>query len=251
MKISSIIIAKNEENNIGRCIDSQKNCVDEIIVIVDDSSCDRTLEIVQSKNVKYSVSRWLGYSKTKELAVSKTSNDWILWIDADEALTSELEAEIMDFKNSNPECAAFSMPRRAYFLGKWIKHSGWYPGRVTRLFNKDKCKFSESDVHEHLIVDGRIGKLRNDIEHFTDPTIHHYLEKFNIYTTLAAEDLFSKDKRATIWDILFRPAFLFLKMYILRLGFLDGMHGLILAVLSTCYVFAKYCKLWEMNKNLK
>lgn len=254
MKISSIIIAKNEEDNIGRCIESQKNVIDEVIVVVDSSSCDKTLEIVKSKNVKYFTSQWLGFSKTKEFAVSKATNDWILWIDADEALTPELGIEINTFKKDNPDYSAYSIPRRAYFLGKWIKHSGWYPGRVTRLFNKHNCKFSDSDVHEHLVINGKVGELKKDLDHYTDPNIHHYFDKFNSYTTLAAKDLAEKGKIASLTDILFRPAFFFVKMYILKLGFLDGLYGFILAVFSSCYVFTKYCKLWEFNiknKDLK
>lgn len=247
MKISAIIIAKNEEDNIGRCIDSLRNIIDEIVVVVDNSSCDNTLEIVKSKNVKYFTTQWLGFSKTKEFAVSKTVNDWIFWIDADEAVTPELGIEINNYKNNTPDCSAYSIPRRAYFLGKWIKHSGWYPGRVIRLFNKHQCKFSDSEVHEHLLVNGKTGELEKDLEHYTDPNIHHYFEKFNVYTTLAAKNLAENEKKASLIDILFRPAFLFVKMYILKLGFLDGIHGLILAVFSSCYVFTKYCKLWEIN----
>ncbi len=245
LKISSIIIAKNEEANIARCIESQKSCIDEIVVVVDDSSADKTLEIVKGENVKYFHQKWMGYSKTKEFALSHAAGEWILWIDADEALTPELAAEINAFKRNTPEHSAYSIPRKAYFLGRWILHSGWYPGRVTRLFNKKKAKFSESDVHEHLIVDGSIGELGNDLEHYTDPTIEHYYGKFNRYTSLAADELARREKTFRVTDILLRPFFLFIKMYILKGGFLDGLQGFMLAVFSANYVFTKYCKLWE------
>lgn len=244
-KISSIIIAKNEEANIGRCIDSLKDCIDEIVLVVDDSSSDRTLEIAESKGAKVFHRKWMGYSKTKEFALSQTVNEWVLWIDADEALTPELANEIKAFSKSAPEHAAYSMPRKAYFLGRWILHGGWYPGKVTRLFNKTKAGFSDSDVHEKLLIDGTVGSLKNDMEHYTDPSIKHYYSKFNKYTSLAAEELEKNGKSFKITDILLRPLFLFVKMYILRGGFLDGMQGFMLAVFSANYVFTKYCKLWE------
>ncbi|MGE5401891.1 MAG: glycosyltransferase family 2 protein [Ignavibacteriales bacterium] len=248
IKISSIILAKDEEHNIARCIDSQNGCVDEIIVIVDSRTCDNTVEILKKKNVLYEVTEWQGYSRTKQYALKKATHDWVLWIDADEALTPELCREISDFKKTRPAHQAYSIPRKANFLGRWIMHSGWYPGRVVRLFDKNSADFSDKDVHEHLVISGGVGKLNSDLEHYTDPSIKHYFNKFNIYTTLAAEELYKKNKNVSIKDIILRPAFLFFKMYILKAGFLDGLHGFILAIFSSAYVFTKYCKLWEMKK---
>lgn len=249
MKISSITIARNEENNIARCIKSLSGCIDEIVVIVDDSTTDNTLQIAHSLGAVCRVSPWLGYAETKRLAVSLTANDWILWIDADEALTEELRDEILRFKSSIPQHSAYSISRKADFLGRWIMHSGWYPGRVTRLFNKQKAGFSEKDVHEHLVVNGTVGMLEGDLEHYTDPSIQHYFNKFNNYTTLAADELVQKGKRAGLNDILLRPLFIFFKMYILKKGFLDGIHGFILAAFSSMYVFVKYTKVWEKQKS--
>lgn len=250
IKLSSIIIAKNEETNIRKCIESQLECIDEIIIIIDSKTTDNTKEIaLEFEKVKIEISEWLGYSKTKQYAISKTSNDWVLWIDADEEITQELNEELIEFKKQETEYSAYQVARRAFFLNKWIKHSGWYPGYVTRLFNKNKANFIEKEVHEHLIVDGKIGKLNNDLNHFTDPNINHYFEKFNRYTSLAAFELFNKNKNATLSDILARPLFLFLKMYIFRKGFLDGFHGLILALFSAFYVFVKYSKLWEKQNS--
>ena len=140
------------------------------------------------------------------------------------------------------------MPRKAYFLGKWIKHCGWYPGRVTRLFNKKRATFSDKQVHEHLVVEGSIGEFSADLYHFTDPCIEHYFKKFNEYTSLAAEDLLNSGKKVTLIDIIFRPVVIFIKMYIVKLGFLDGIEGFILSVFSSLYVFTKYCKFWELKK---
>ncbi|MFA8342283.1 MAG: glycosyltransferase family 2 protein [Rhodothermaceae bacterium] len=248
IKLSSIIIAKNEEANIARCIESQLECIDEIIVIIDSKTTDRTEEIVSSyPDVKYEVVEWMGFSKTKQYAVEKASNDWIFWIDADEAVRPELIDEIKQLKTSEPAYPVYSVARRAYFLDKWIKHSGWYPGRVERLFNKHKAVFSDSDVHEHLVYEGPAGKLKNDLDHFTDPNIFHYFEKFNKYTSLAAVQLQKRDKKVKLSDIVIRPVYMFIKMYFIRRGILDGTHGLILAMLSSAYVFTKYSKLWELQ----
>lgn len=249
IKISSLIIAKDEEQNIARCIESQLACIDEIIVLIDDATTDRTEEIVRSfPQVKCQKVIWQGFSKTKQTGLSLATNIWIFWIDADEALTQQLIDELLQFKNEHPKFNAYSFPRRAFFLGKWIKHSGWYPGRVTRLFRKDKIRFSENDVHEHLIVKEEVGNFKADLDHFTDPTIEHYFSKFNIYTSLAAKELFQRKKSFKKTDVLLRPLFIFLKMYIFRLGFLDGFHGFLLAVFSSHYVFTKYAKLWELNQ---
>ena len=246
MKISSIIIAKDEEKNIGRCIQSQLNCIDEIIILIDDRTKDSTVEVVKNfPKVKFEVVKWQGFSATKKYAITLTSSDWILWIDADEGLTPKLSDELIEFKKSEPEYDSYSFPRKANFLGKWILHSGWYPGRVTRLFNKNKITFSDSDVHEHLLVNGKTGSFKNDIEHYTDPDIKHYFEKFNNYTTLAADELSKKGKEFKTSDLILRPAAIFVKMFFIKRGFLDGIQGFILAMFSSAYVFTKYCKLWE------
>lgn len=248
-KISSIVIAKNEEQNIVRCIESQLNCIDEIIVLVDKMSTDKTFEAASSYDkVVCKIVEWKGFAETKKEALALTTFNWVFWIDADEEITDKLNDELIAIKETETKYNAFKVARRAFFLGKWIKHSGWYPDYVTRLFNKIYGSFDESKVHEGLIIDGEIGNLKYDLNHYTDPTIKHYFEKFNNYTSLAAEDMKSKGRIATIFDILLRPPFKFFKMYIFQLGFLDGIHGFILAGFSSAYVFTKYCKLWELNR---
>lgn len=249
IQLSSIIIARDEEANLRRCIESQLSVVDDIVVLVDSRTKDDTVRVASSyPNVNCEVVEWMGYSKTKTYAVSKTKYDWILWIDADEELTPDLMEELKIFKTVKPAYDVYDLARRAFFLGKWIKHSGWYPSRVERLFNKKVVSFNEKEVHEHLIVNGKIGHLKNDLNHYTTPTIEHYFDKYNIYTSLAAKELHEKGKKAGLNDVLLRPVFLFFKMYIFRLGFLDGLHGLILALFSSSYVFTKYTKLWELNR---
>ena len=248
MKISSIIIAKDEELNLSRCIESQLDCIDEIVVLVDNKSTDRTLEIARSySKVKCENVEWQGYAKTKQYAVSLTSNNWVLWIDADECLSSKLIAEIKEFKTKDPAHKVYSFPRKAEFLGRWILHSGWYPGRIERLFDKTCAAFSESDVHEYLAFNGTKGHFVNDIEHYTDPNIQHYIVKLNNYTSLAANELLLKKKKFKLSDIAIRPFWIFVKMYFIKAGFLDGFQGFLLASFSSFYVFIKYCKLWELK----
>jgi glycosyltransferase involved in cell wall biosynthesis len=252
LNLSSIIIAKNEESNIRKCIESQLDCIDDIVVIIDSNSTDRTAEIVKEyQQVNLEIADWKGYAGTKQFALTLVKNDWVLWIDSDEEITKELCDELNNFKNIEPKEKAFSLARRAFFLGKWIKHSGWYPGRVVRLFNKNYARFSNKEVHEFLEVNGETGKLQNDINHYTDPNIFHYFEKFNKYTSLAANELNDSKKKVGLKDLLLRPTFLFIKMYFLRRGFLDGIHGFILAVFSSTYVFVKYIKLWELRNQKK
>lgn len=229
-------------------MDSLKNCTDQVFVLVDKSSSDNTLEIVQSKNVQFEIKEWQGYAAAKQYAIGKVENDWVFWIDSDEVVTEELQKEINSFKGSEPKFQVYNIARRAYFLGKWIRHGGWYPGRVARLFNKKRVSFNNNEVHEGLDFSGPAGEMKSDLIHYTDENIKHYYNKFNNYTSLAAIDLKRKGKSFGVTDILFRPVFLFIKMYIIRFGFLDGIQGFILAVFSANYVFTKYAKLWELNR---
>lgn len=250
-RISSITIVKNDEANIMDCINSLKKCADEVIVLIDSLSSDRTLEIVKSiPSIKYEEVEWKGYAPTKQYAISLSTNDYILWLDSDEVLSDELILEINKLKAKNGISDAYSIPRKAIFIGKWIKHSGWYPGRVIRLFNKNRASFNDNKVHEGLEFNSITipHELKNDIIHYTDRNLVHYLNKLNIYTSLASEDLSDKGKNVSLLDIIIRPFWIFIKMYLIKAGFLDGMHGFILASYSSFYVFVKYTKLWELKQ---
>jgi len=188
-KISVLVITKNEAHNIAECLDSAR-WADEI-VIVDAESRDETVALAKKFTAKIFVRPWMGFAAAKQFALEQCTNEWILWLDADERVMPELAEEIQSVMQGKPEQAAFTVARRAYFLGRWIRHSGWYPGRVARLFNRKHARFNSAAVHEGLIIDGPIGELRNDLLHYTDPNIYHYFSKYNRYTTLAAEEAYA------------------------------------------------------------
>ncbi|MBA4311093.1 MAG: glycosyltransferase family 2 protein [Chlorobiaceae bacterium] len=242
--LSVIVITHNEEKNIVECLQSVAWAKE--IIVVDSQSIDRTVELAKKFTEKIFVKEWMGYADAKNFALDNATSEWVLWLDADERVTEELATEIKSIvSDAATDYAGFEVARRAYFLGKWIKHCGWYPGYVVRLFKRVKVRFDDSRVHEKVNIDGAIGRLKHDLLHYTDDTLYHYLIKFNRYTTLAADDLKQAGKRFSLHDIIIRPPFLFIKMYIVRRGFLDGMHGLILSILSANYVFVKYAKLRE------
>ena len=245
--LSVITITLNEESNIGPCLESVR-WADEIIVL-DSGSTDRTVAIAQRYTKRVHRVTWEGYGPTRNRGLARAHGEWILWLDADERITPDLGREIQEILERNdPAVSGYAIPRRAYFLGKWIRHCGWYPGRVTRLFRKSESSFTTARVHEGITIRGVILSSQNDMVHLTDPDLDRYFNKFNRYTTLAAEEMRDAGREASVLDLFVRPPFTFVKMYIIRLGFLDGLHGFILCVLSSAYVFVKYAKLWHIRR---
>lgn len=243
-KISAVIITLNEEKNLERCLNSLIWA--EEIVVVDSHSSDKTKEIAKNFTDKIWEVDWQGFGHTKELARQKASQAWVLSIDADEEVTVKLKEEILQAVQNNSYSGYF-VPRRSLFLGKWIKHSGWYPDYVLRLFRKESGQFDKALVHEQVQVNGELGYLKNPLQHYTYPHLEHYFKKLRRYTTLASQELYQKRVRVYPWDLIFRPPATFFKMYLLKLGFLDGWQGLVLAVLSAYQVLVKYLKLTALN----
>ncbi|MCK5574109.1 MAG: glycosyltransferase family 2 protein [Bacteroidetes bacterium] len=245
--LSVVTLTLNEERNIADCLESARWANE--IIVVDSGSTDRTLEIARKYTDKIVEVEWTGYGAARNVGILRATGDWILWLDADERVSPELADEIKAIlRQPDPDISGYRIARRAYFLGRWIKHAGWYPARVARLFLRVKGKFTESRVHERSVVDGSLANIDHDLLHFTDPDLTHYFVKFNRYTTLAAQDMHTGGRRFSLADLLIRPPFVFFKMYVLRLGFLDGIQGLILSVVSAAYVFTKYAKLWELTR---
>ena len=245
MKISAAIIAFNEERNIARAIESLR-CCDEIVV-VDNGSIDRTVEIAENLGARVVYETWHGYAAQKNLAAQQATHDWILSIDADETLTEALEAEIWQLKKTGPEFDAYTMPRLAQYLGRWILHSGWYPDRKVRLFHREKAKWVGDFVHESVHVDGRIGHLEGNLLHFTCDSLSEHLKTMDSYTTLAAQQIVMQKRQIGYTQLLFDPIWTFWQTYLLKRGFLDGFEGLAIAYMAAMYNFLKYAKARNMS----
>lgn len=242
-RISAIVITLNEEKNIGPCLETLR-WVDEVVVM-DSGSQDRTREIARGFNARVCLTEWKGFGETKNLALAETTGEWIFWVDADERVSPDLAQEIRHrLEADGGQYSGYEMPRLGFFLGRPIRHSGWHPDYVLRLFRKEVGRFTNPPVHEGVALQGKACRLKGSLLHDTDPTLEHYFEKMNRYTTLAADDLYRKGTRAGLFDLVVRPQGIFIKMFLLHFGFLDGLPGFLIAVLSACHVFTKYAKLW-------
>jgi len=240
LKISATIITQNEELNIARAIESLR-CCDEIVV-VDSGSADRTIEIAAKLGSRVIESPWRGYAKQKNFASEQASHDWILSIDADESLSEALEAEIWQIKKTGPEYDAYTMPRLAQYLGRWILHSGWHPDRKVRLFDRRKARWVGDYVHESVVVEGRIGHLQSNLLHFTCNSLSQHLSTIDRYTTLAAAELVDRGEPIGWSKLILDPPWTFFRTYIVKQGFLDGAEGLAIAYMAAFYNFVKYAK---------
>lgn len=242
-RITAVIIVKNEEHQITYCLETL-NWVDELVV-VDTGSTDRTVELAKQFTPKVYEIEFKGYGHAKNYGIKMATGEWILSIDADERIPPELRREIQNILREESDREGYYIARKPFFLGKPILHGGWYPGYVLRLFKREKGFFNSRRVHEEVKLSGRVSYLRHPILHYTDPNLNHYLDKMNLFTSLAADELAEKGERFRLFRLLCNPPFMFLKMYLLKLGFLDGMRGFLVAVLSAFHVFVKYAKLWE------
>ncbi len=245
MKITATIITLNEERNIARAIESLR-CADEIL-IVDSGSTDRTVELAQNLGVRVFEAGWRGFAGQKNWAAEQAAHDWILSLDADEALSEALEAEIWSVKKAGPAYDAYTMPRLARYLGRWILHSGWYPDRKVRLYDRRKAKWTGDFVHESVAVSGRLGHLESNILHFTCESLSEHLRTLDRYTTLAAQELAARRVKVPLSRLILDPAWTFAKTYFLQRGFLDGAEGLAIAQMAAFYTFLKYSKARNMS----
>lgn len=250
MRISAIVITFNEENNIAAALESLE-WADEIIV-VDSESTDRTVEIARRYTDRVYVRPWPGYSAQKNFAAEQAQFEWVFSLDADERVSNELAREIERLKqNAEPLAAGFEMPRLTFYLGRWIKHSGWYPDFKLRLYNRKRAKWQGNFVHESIGVEGRVERLNGDLLHFTvNNSSEHHL-RIDRYTTLAAQEMRAKGKSASAATIVLAPIATFIRSYIFKLGFLDGLQGFAIARFAAHYAFLKYMKLWEMKSDIR
>jgi len=247
MKISATVITLEEQRHIRQCLQSLEEIADEIIV-VDSGSRDKTLEIACELGARTFVHEWTNYADQKNFASSLAKHDWILSLDADECLSPSLRAEILRAKRNATDAVAFAFPRKAFYMGRWIEHSGWYPDHKVRLFLKDKARWEGRFVHESLRIDGPVVQLRGDLLHYSCETISEHLRTLDHYTSLAAEELRHRHRRSGWLQMLGSAVAAFLKTYLLKQGFRDGKQGFLIACFASYYNLVKYAKLWELEQ---
>jgi glycosyltransferase involved in cell wall biosynthesis len=240
--VSAVLIVLNEESNLKACLDSV-SWADETIV-VDGFSTDRTVELARRSGARVFQKAFHGYGEQKQYAIDRASCDWVLSIDADERITPELRDEIRAVLSDPNAADGFMISFRNIFFGKWLQHAGLYPDFHLRLFRRSSGSMTSSTIHEGIRIKGEIGSLRNPAVHYSYPTIASYIHKMNRYSTLLA----SNGKPFTLGHLLFSPLSKFLRLYIGRRGFLDGMAGLIYCLLASFYNFTRDAKIWEKNR---
>jgi glycosyltransferase involved in cell wall biosynthesis len=245
-KISACVIVFNEEAKIRRCLQSLSWC-DEIIVM-DSFSTDRTVEIAREFTPHVFQHVWLGYVGQRNLIREKASHPWILYLDSDEEVSPGLRDEILaEFAVPDRKYLGYEFPRLVYFLGRWIKHGEWYPDVKLRLFHKDFGRTEGEEPHDRVYVRGPVKRLRNPIYHYTYDDIRDQNETLNRFSSITAQQRFVNASAFKWVDLLLRPLFRFIKGYFIKLGFLDGLPGLIIALTNSYGAFLKYAKLWELN----
>jgi len=242
-KISIIVITKDEEKNISDCLKSV-NWADEIIV-VDSESTDKTVELARKFTDKIFIRKWEGYVPQKRYALSLATNEWVLSLDADERITPELKDEII--KLSPGEFSGFKIKRKNFLLKKEITSCGWEKDYQLRLFRKEKTSFSDRLVHEKFIVDGQVDKLKNPMIHYTFSSFAEYFSKINHYSSLKAQELFTKKKSVSGWTIFSHTVSALFASFIIKRGFKDGVYGLIISLLHSVSTMMNYIKLWELQ----
>ncbi len=246
MSLSVILIAKDEEASIARALRSVA-WADEIVV-VDSGSTDRTVEIAREQGAKVVVTPdWPGFGPQKNRALELATGDWVLSLDADEWLTAESAEEIRQLIAAGATRAtAYRMPRSSSFCGRFMRHSGWWPDYVVRLFRRGSARFSDDIVHERVIVEGAIGTLREPIQHETFVDLEDLVDKMNSYSTLTARKLRDDGRTAGLAEALARALWAFIRTYVLRAGFLDGREGFMLALATAQGTYYRYVKLMQL-----
>ena len=249
IKLSSVIITFNEEKNIARCIESLKSVADEILV-VDSLSTDKTKEISIALGARVIDQKFLGYVEQKNFALKNALYDHVISLDADEALDVVLQIEIQALKK-NFRCDGYKFNRLTMYNGFWVRHCGWYPDTKLRIVKRAQANWVGNNPHDALEVNGSIAHIKGDLLHYSYDSISSHVLQTNKFSTIEAQTLFSKGKRATVLKLVTRPPFQFFKDYILRKGFLDGRYGFIICFINSLYVLLKYAKMMDMQLKKK
>jgi len=250
--LSVVVITQNEERNLPRTLESVMPLVRDgqgEIIVVDSGSTDRTVEIAQSYGAKVFVEAWKGFAAQKNSAIDKASMDWVLQLDADEQLEPGLAAEMEAALKAGSDMRGFWIARKNFFLGRWIRHGGFYPDLKLRLVRRGAGRFEEYGAHPTIRIDGPTGRLSRALLHHAYPTLRGYIEHMNSYSSMGAEVAVAQGhRRFSYTSIVIRPLLTFIYNYFIRLGFLDGREGLLLHVYHSVYVSWKYAKAWELTR---
>lgn len=246
-KLSICYITLNAEKYLEESLRQSQKLTNNII-IVDSGSTDKTLDIAKKYQTNTIEQAWLGFAKQKQLSIDHAQNDWVLLLDADEILTDEAIQEIREVLSKSNTVTAYSLPRQNWFQGKWIKHGSWWPDRVVRLFDRKKGYMKLVPVHECWESSGEIKQLNNPIKHYSFDNYSALLKKADHYSTLAAEQLFAKGKKCSNWAPLTHAFASFIRLFILKQGFRDGIEGAAIAYTNGLGSFLKYAKLQELHR---
>ena len=245
MKVSAAIITRNEADALDRCLASLGFC-DEVVVL-DQHSEDGTAAVCARHGARLEQGDWLGFGPTKQRAVALCRNRWVLNVDSDEVVTADLAAAIGRLPD-DPRPAAYTVNRLSRFLGHWIRHCGWHPEHVVRLFDRERAGFDDRPVHERIDVQGEVARLDAILEHYPYETMEQYIAKLDRYTSAAASDLHARGRRGSLPQAVVRSQAAFWRMWLLQRGFRDGWAGTVLCQASAFYVLSKYVKLWRLGR---
>ncbi|HQW24623.1 MAG TPA: glycosyltransferase family 2 protein [Saprospiraceae bacterium] len=247
--LSIVIITYNEEHNIRRCLESLQGIGDEILV-VDSGSLDSTTDICRSMGATVIEQDFLGYIEQKNFATSKAKNDWVLSLDADEALTPELKTSILAIID-NPQADGYTINRLTNYCGTWVRHSGWYPDVKLRLYNRQKGQWTGINPHDRfrLNLGSKMQHLKGDILHYSYASVSDHIKQIDRFSTIGAISMHNQGKRSSILKILYKPMARFMRHFVFKAGFLDGLTGYTIAVNSAHAVFLKYLRLYYLEKD--
>lgn len=245
LPLSLCVITRNAAGQLADCIASA-SFVGEVVV-VDSGSTDDTVEIARRCGARVIVQSWLGFGPQKNFAVAQATHDWVLCLDADERVTPELGAAIRNTLAAPPAAAAFAVARRNRFLGRWLRHGEGYPDWVVRLFDRRRARWTDDVVHETVRADGAVARIEGDLLHASAESLDAYLAKQNRYTTLQAEAMHTRGERAGLVRLVISPLARFVRYYVVRLGFLDGVAGLVHIAIGCFASFMKYAKLRALS----
>ena len=248
-RVSVTIITLNEAEHIAAAIDSAR-WADEVLV-VDCGSTDGTVDIARRRDARVLCRDWSGYVDQKNFAAERASNDWIFSLDADERITPALAAEIRALLATDPPMRGYRLPRVTYHLGRWVRTTDFYPDYQTRLYDRRAARWRGKYVHESVTIDGTVGQLRSELEHYSFSSLRDQLDRINHYTTLAARQMHEGGCRSGPLHLLVHPSAAFLRNYVLRRGILDGTVGLTISLMNAYSVFLKFAKLWEIQRSQK